>query len=198
MKIGIIGAGNIGRTLGKKWINAKHEVMFGVRNADEPKNDGLSRVSVAEAIAFGEVILFSIPSQAMPIVMQVHGEALNGKIVIDATNKMRDPVVNNIAVIQQVAPQAKIYRAFNSLGWENFENPTINDEQVDLLFCGADNENRSVIEGLITDIGLHSIYVGDLDKAPLVDALGVLWMNLAFGQRMGRRLTFKILHEPSE
>ena len=73
MKIGILGAGNIGRSLGKSWAEAGHDVVFGVRDAGSPKaqscleavGGSAQLLALAEAIAFGEVILFAIPNAAV-------------------------------------------------------------------------------------------------------------------------------------
>jgi predicted dinucleotide-binding enzyme len=83
-------------------------------------------------------------------------------------------------------------RAFNSLGWENFADPVLDGVQADLLFAGP-GTHREDVERLIADVGLCPVYVGELDKAPLVDAVGALWGALALGQGMGRRLFFKVV-----
>jgi predicted dinucleotide-binding enzyme len=201
MRIGILGAGNIGGTLGRKWAKAGHEVVFGVRDASSPKIAGLfervegnaSADSVAQAIAFGEVLLFALPWSAVGGIVEAHGEALNAKIVLDATNDFGGPVVNNVQTISSKARNAKVYRAFNSLGWENFEEPQIGGTQIDLFYCGADDEARPIVERLIEDVGLRPVRVGDLEQVQLVDAIGSLWVALAFRQGMGRRLAFKLL-----
>jgi 8-hydroxy-5-deazaflavin:NADPH oxidoreductase len=86
-----------------------------------------------------------------------------------------------------------VVRAFNSLGWENFADPTVSGTQADLFFCAPAGEPRQVAEQLIMDVGLRPVYVGDLQQASLVDAVGSLWGALVFGQRRGRRLALKML-----
>lgn len=201
MKIGILGSGNIGGTLGKKWAQAGHDVVFGVREVNSAKVGALleaaggnaSADSVANAAAFGDVILIAIPWSAAGAMVEAHAEALNGKIVMDATNNFGGPVINNVEAISSNAPAARVYRAFNSLGWENFETPQIGETQVDLFYCGPDDEARPVVEGLIQEIGLRPIWVGDLDVVQIVDSIGLLWVSLIFGQGMGRHLAFKVL-----
>jgi 8-hydroxy-5-deazaflavin:NADPH oxidoreductase len=65
--------------------------------------------------------------------------------------------------------------------------------RADLLFAGPEGEARSVVEGLIADVGLRPVYVGGPEVVPLIDALGGLWGALAFGRGMGRRLFFKVV-----
>jgi predicted dinucleotide-binding enzyme len=99
---------------------------------------------------------------------------LNGKIVIDATNNVRSPEMNNLALLKEKAPQALLVRAFSSLGWENFAQPTINGETIDLFYCGA-KDARNISDQLVQEIGVHPVYLGDLDAAPIIDHLTRLW-----------------------
>jgi predicted dinucleotide-binding enzyme len=201
MKIAVLGAGNIGGTLGKKWTAARHEVIFGVRDVNSPKVRALLAqmpsaaiaVSVAEAAARSEVILLSIPHGAVAETVQANAAAMDGKIIIDATNRFGAPVVNNIAAIRAVAPNARIYRAFNSLGWEIFDRPQFGETAADHFYCGPDGEARMLVEGLISEVGVRPVYVGGLESAPMVDALGVLWVTLVSRRGRGRRLAFRML-----
>jgi predicted dinucleotide-binding enzyme len=201
MKIAVLGIGNIGGVLGQKWIKAGHKVVFGVRDVNGSKVQAFLETvegnavadTIANAISFGEVVLFAIPWSAVGATVQTHAEALDGKIVIDATNNFGGPVVNNVETISAKAPAAKVFRAFNSLGWELFETPHLGDTQVDLFYCGAEEEAGATIARLIEEVGLRPVYVGDLDRVQLVDAIGSLWVTLAFQRGRGRRIAFKLL-----
>jgi predicted dinucleotide-binding enzyme len=206
MDIAILGAGNIGGTLGKKWAQAGHRVMFGVRDAGSPKvlsvvqeaGGGASAGSLEVACAFGQVVLVAIPSSAVAAAVQAHGAALAGKLVIDATNKFGQPVINSVEDIAAHAPGARIYRAFNALGWENFKRPMIGGAQADLFYCGPEGEGLTQVERLVTQAGLRPIYVGGLDQVQVVDNLGALWVQLAFRKGMGRRIALKLISEDTE
>lgn len=200
MKIAVIGAGNIGGTLGRKWAEAGHEVVFGVRDPGSPKaraaleaTRGARAATAADAIAFGEAVLIATPAAAVEETVRAGGAALNGKIVIDATNRFGAPVINAVGEIAAHAPEAKVYRAFNSLGWEVFAVPVIDGVQVDHFYCGPDDEGRAAVERLIAEIGVRPVRVGGLDVIHLVDNLGALWVHFAFRQGMGRHLAFKML-----
>jgi hypothetical protein len=201
MRIAIIGSGNIGSTLGAKWAAAGHEIVFGVRDPASDKARkaaasvaaGATLTTPMHALASGEVVLLAIPGDAVAATLADAGAALDGKIVIDATNRFGSPVVNNLAVIAAAAPGAILYRAFNSLGWESFAEPVIDGVQVDLLYCGPDGPTRSVVEQLIAAVGLRPVWIGDQQYVTAVDAVGQIWIALAFGQGMGRRLAFKVL-----
>jgi hypothetical protein len=113
--------------------------------------------------------------------------------VIDAANKVGTPVMNSLSEFSRYAPEAIAYRAFNSLGWENFEQPRFGDDIADLFYCGPAGTTQATIETMIHDIGLRPIRVGDLNQAATVDAVAGLWFALAFGQKKGRHLAFKVL-----
>ena len=104
-------------------------------------------------------------------------------------------MVNNIEVISHHVPGSIIFRAFNSLGWEVFDNPMFGEISADHFFCGPDNEARSRVEQLIAETGMRPIYVGALQSASVVDTLGTLWITLVSQRRMGRHLAFKLLTE---
>jgi predicted dinucleotide-binding enzyme len=201
MNIAILGAGRIGGTLGKKWAAAGHSIRFGVREPNKPATQALlqalggqaSAGSVAEAIAFGEVVLFALPGSAMEAANAAHAAALDGKIVMDAANKMGAEVANSQAAFTAQTPNARVFRAFNTLGWESFENPLYNGVPADLFFSGPDGGPRQQVERLISDVGLRPVYVGGPEQAGLVDGLFRLWIDLAMGRNMGRKIAFKLL-----
>jgi hypothetical protein len=200
MRIAIVGTGNIGGTLGQKWAKAGHAVMFGARDVTSSKVQALlataggnaSAGTLGQAIAFGEVLVLATPWSAVPSIVAEHAHALNGKLVVDATNNFGGPVINNVQTIAAGAPGAQVVRAFNSAGWENFADPHFGAIQADLLYCAPD-QARPVIEQLIADVGMRPMWVGDLDLVQLVDAAGSLWVTLALRRGLGRRLAFKVL-----
>lgn len=196
MKISIIGAGNIGGTLGKKWADKNHSVTFGVRNPADPKHADITTIgavtSIDEALMGAEVILLSLPGSAVADFATQFGANLNDKIVIDATNNPGALVMNNLAALQQHAPQAHFVRAFSTLGGENFATPQIDNTQIDLFYCGH-AASRPISDRLIADVGLRPVYVGELNAVDLVDGMTRLWFALAFGQGKGRRIAFKLL-----
>lgn len=201
MKISIIGAGRVGGTLARKWAAASHQIVLGVRDVNSSKVRALIETSNADisaddltgSIAFGEVVLMAVPSTAVSSIVAAHASALDSKIIIDATNRFGSPEINNLSVILAQAPNASVFRAFNSLGWNVFADPQFGDLQADLFYCGPQGQTRSTVEQLITEVGLRPIYVGGLDQINLVDNLGALWINLARKSEMGREIAFKLL-----
>ena len=202
VKIAVLGAGNIGGTLGRKLAAAGHQVSFGVRDPNGEKARVLQRElsnsaaigTIAQALSGNpEVVLLAIPGTTMDATISQYAEQLDGKIIIDAANKIGASVPNSFAALQQHTPHAHIYRAFNIYGWENFANPVYEGETADLFYCGTDGESRAVVEQLIADIGLQPIYLGGIEQVGLVDSLLGLWFALAVGQHKGRHLALKVL-----
>jgi len=201
-RVAVLGAGNIGGTIGKKWVAAGHQVAFGVSNPSGAKAQALRAElgekatigTAAEALAAGDVVLMAVPGGTMDETIRANAAALDGKIIIDAANRMGGGgPTNSFATLREQTPQARVYRAFNTLGWENFADPLFNGMQADLFYCGPDGEARQVVEQLIADVGLRPIRLGDEDQVGLVDSLLAIWFTLAQRQGWGRHLAFKVL-----
>ena len=103
-----------------------------------------------------------------------------------------ETVRRTAASFQQYAPRARDGRAFNTLGWENFADPTFDGVQADLS-CAGPEADRAVTERLIGDVGLRPVRLGDADQVGLVNSVATLWFALALQQGMGRHLAFKVL-----
>jgi predicted dinucleotide-binding enzyme len=203
MNIAVIGSGNIGGTLARRWAAAGHRVAIGAR--DPAKADLLQLVgelggaaraeSVGDAVGSAEAVLFAVPGSAMAETVAGLGKTLNGKLVFDATNNIGAPTVNSLAIISQAAPEAAVYRAFNIYGFENFANPVVAGVQADLFFVGPDGSARQTAERLISDVGLNPVWLGGADHVELIDQFLRVWFTLAFEQKRGRRMAFKLLWE---
>jgi predicted dinucleotide-binding enzyme len=125
--------------------------------------------------------------------IQANAAQLDGKIIIDAANRMGGGgPLNSLATFKSHAPHAQVFRAFNAYGWENFANPVYNGIQADLFYSGPDGAARQTVEQLIEEIGLRPIRLGDAEQAGLVDSVLTLWFTLV-QQGKGRNLAFKLL-----
>lgn len=202
MKITVLGAGNIGSVLGTKWAKAGHQVMYGVRDVNSanaqavmaPDKPKVSVDTLVNAMAFGDIVLFAIPGSTLEAVVKANTEVLDRKIIIDATNNIGASEMSGMHMFSSLTPSAKVFRAFNMLGWENFEQPLFGDEQADLFYCGPEeSEALKTIEQLISEIGLRPVYIGGPELTPVLDNLVKLWFSLAMGRGMGRHLAFKML-----
>jgi predicted dinucleotide-binding enzyme len=180
MKIGIIGSGHIGGTVGTLWARAGHQVMFSSRHPEALRDlvaqaGPNARAGTPEAAAaFGEVVLVAIPFrlfQALPA-----GE-LAGKIVIDASNYApgRDGQIDlhgraSSELVAQHLVGARLVKAFNTMYFETLrtagrpENP---DDRLVLFIAGDDAQAKQVVSQLIEEIGFAPIDTGSLHAGGL-------------------------------
>nr|HET7857691.1 NADPH-dependent F420 reductase [Caldimonas sp.] len=181
LSIGTIGAGRIGGTVGGLWVRAGHPVMFSSKDPSEGKAlaDKLGPParagSVAEAIAFGDVILLAVPYGAMPDVGRDHGAALKGKIVLDAGNAVpgRDGAIADEAeregigrTSQKYVPGARIVRAFNTIGYTILQAEAGRaDPKLPIPIAGDDAEAVRIAAELVRDAGFEPVVAGGLADA---------------------------------
>jgi len=189
MKVAVIGRGNIGGTIGRALSGAGHEVVYGVRDPSS-EADGTSVAGIAAAIDGADAVLLAVPAKAVEQLLDEHAAALDGKLVVDATNNIGAPVANSSAAIAEAAPGARYARAFNSLGWENFADPDFDGVTADLLYSSAEAD-RDQVEELIAGVGLRPVFLG-ADQQDLVDRLLPVWFTLV-QLRGTRHLAFKVL-----
>ena len=189
MKIAVIGKGNIGGTLGSKWSAAGHDVVYGARGGSGDGPGGAPVRGIGYALEGADVVVLAVPGAVVPDVVNEHGAALAGKVVIDAVNRMGGAEYDSRALIADAAPSARYVRAFNSLGWENFVDPLPGAN----LFFAADPEARAVAEELITAVGLEPAYLGDADATAAVDGLLPLWFALVKQNGGNRKVALRVV-----
>jgi 8-hydroxy-5-deazaflavin:NADPH oxidoreductase len=203
-RIGVIGAGNIGSTIGGLWVKAGHEVMLSSRHPEELKGlvEGLgpkARAGTpAEAIAFGDVVLIAVPYKAYPQLAQDYGAALKGKIVIDAGNatQARDGEVYGevqargiAAVSAKYLSGARVVRAFNAANYKLFaKNAHRAGDRMAIPIAGDDAQALATVSKLVSDAGFDPVVVGPLAKADTF-AMGSPVFNLELtAQELATRL----------
>ena len=191
MEIAVIGTGFVGGILGRALAGARHRVTFGSRHAErEGAGAGTATpvMSVGGALARADVVILALPGAAVAELVQEHGDGLDRKLVIDATNRMGRSVANSRAALPSTVRYA---RAFNTVGGENLAEPVFADGPADMFFS-APQADRDTVETIIRGVGLRPVYLGE-DQEPLVDALLQLWIALAITQGRGRRLALRLL-----
>ncbi|HEV8063742.1 MAG TPA: NAD(P)-binding domain-containing protein [Acidimicrobiales bacterium] len=191
MEIAVIGTGFIGGTLGRSLARAGHKVTFGSRHPDDDdvaQGSTASVGSVGTAVATADVLILALPGGAVAEFAASQESALAGKLVIDATNRMGEPVANGRAALP---PSVRYARAFNTLGGENMGDPVFADGPADMFFSAAETD-RAAVETVIEGVGLRPIYVG-ADEEGIIDCLFRLWIALAMEQGRGRRLALRLL-----
>lgn len=180
--IGIIGAGNIGGTIGALWVKAGHPVMFSSRNPDELKDmvaalGPLAHAgTVAQAIAFGDALFIAVPYAALPQIGNDNRAALKGKVMLDACNAVptrdgdaitKEADENGTGVTsQKYLAGTRLVRAFNTLGAKVFETQAHRpDPKLAIPIAGDDAGAVRVAQELVRDAGFEPVLVGGLAAA---------------------------------
>ena len=177
MKIGIVGSGRVGGTLGTVWANGGHAVMFSSLDLEHDKKlaagigPNASAGSPREAARFGDVLLISVPYHALPAVGKDLGELLKGKVVIDTCNPFteRDGEVGAWAqkkgaglASAELLPGARIVRAFNAVGYARMAEAAKREPRAGMPIAGDDAKAIAIVSGLVRDIGYEPVLVGSL------------------------------------
>src|SRR5215470_5716321 len=172
MKIGIVGSGRVGGTLGGVWVKAGHEVMFSSRNIENDKALAAKLGPKAragtprEAAAFGEVVMVSVPYGALPDVGKEVGDLIKGKVVIDTCNPFasRDGEIATWArekgaglASAELLPGARIVRAFNAIGYTSMGEAHEQPGRIGMPIASDDAQAIAVASRLIRDIGYEPV-----------------------------------------
>ncbi|HUJ18464.1 MAG TPA: NADPH-dependent F420 reductase [Nitrospirota bacterium] len=208
-RIGIVGSGHIGGNLGILLAKAGYEVLYSSRHPDTLKD--LVKTSgpkacagtVAEAIAFGDVIVLSLPLKAMPELDAKAKEALKGKIVIDTSNPYpeRDGKIAEEArkdpggmgvFVARLLPGARIVRAFNTVYFEDLKRTTNEGgEKIGIPIAGDDQEGLKVTGELVERAGLDPVVVGSLSTSKLFDVGTAVYATSAPASEIRKKLNLK-------
>jgi 8-hydroxy-5-deazaflavin:NADPH oxidoreductase len=180
MKIGIIGSGRIGGTLGGLWANAGHEVMLSSLDLDHDKalaarlGPNARAGTPREAAAFGDVLLMAVPYSALPQLGRDLADLIKGKVVLDACNPFpaRDGEIATWArekgaglASAELLPGARLVRAFNAISYAKLpEVARRQGERTGMPMAGDDANAVAVASRLVRDIGFEPVMIGPLAK----------------------------------
>lgn len=208
MLIAVIGSGNVGGTLGRRWAELGHEVVFGVRDpsrgasavkggsgANAPLPAGARVATPLEAVrgtgasGSADVVLLATPWPAVAQALGELGAALDGVALLDATN----PIAPGLRVdagpggasgaerVQALAPGAHVVKVFNTTGYENMRNPELESGRAAMFYAGDDAPSKAKARDLAVALGFDAVDAGPLSRARELEHLAVLWISLAFG-----------------
>jgi NADPH-dependent F420 reductase len=207
MNIAVIGTGNVGRTLGARWANLGHQVVFGTRDSAreevqklvESTGKNSSAGSPQDAVAGAEVLVLAIPWAVTRQTIETLGD-LKGKIVVDCTNPVAPGIKLAVGkstsggeLVAAWTKGAHVVKAFNSTGWENMADPAYQGQPSLMLICGDDERAKVVVAGLAESLGFEAVDLGPLDAARLLEPFALVWIRLAMAQGLGRDIAFKLV-----
>ena len=201
MRIGIIGAGNVGTTLGAGWAKAGHDVVYGVREPSAPPPAPHARAtfdSVRGAVLAAEVVVLTTPWAAVGDALAAAGD-FGGKVLVDVTNPIgpgfaltHGHTTSGAEHVAARAKNARVVKAFNTTGVENMANPGYGDARVVMPIAGDDAAAVELVGRLATDLGFEAVALSPLSHAREIEPLAMLWIKLALQWGQGRSVAFGI------
>ena len=212
MKIGILGSGDVAKTLAGGFLKHGHEVMLGTRTsaklAEWSANNAKAAVgSFAEAAKFGELVVLAVKGSVAAEALGAAGAAnLAAKTVIDATNPIADaPPANGVLKfftnldeslmerLQREFGAARFVKAFNSVGNSSMVNPQFNGGRPTMFVCGNDDAAKKTVAAILDQFGWETSDMGKVEAARAIEPLCMLWCIPGF-LRNDWKHAFKLLN----
>ena len=202
----ILGAGNVGRALGSRLLDAGVAVRFGVRDQAATARAlsgplaGLPALAPDAAAADADLIVVAVPAAAAVGAVRA-ARPMEGKIVLDCTNPLRwdggpvwaPPAEGSLTQALAAAfPRVPVIKGFNHFGVEIQRQPALPSGPVDALFAGDDAAAKTRVMDLAARMGFRPVDAGPLRNAALLENLAVLWIHLASVGGVGRNFGFRI------
>ncbi len=177
MKIGIIGAGNIGATAARLFAEAGQEVVISNSRGPETLSElvggiggGVRAVTMEEAADFGDVVFEAIPFGRYK---DLPADRLAGKVFIDASNyypgrdgEMELGELGSSELLARHLSGSRVVKAFNTMNYETLASEgrpdTSLEDRLVLFVAGDDEEAKGVVSALIEEIGFAPLDTGPL------------------------------------
>ena len=193
-KIGIIGSGEVARTLGNGFLKHGYEVMLGSRysakitpwkeQAGEKGHIG----TPVDAAKFGEIVVIAVKgSVAVNVLEEAGPQNLQHKTVIDATNPIADAPPENGVIkfftgndeslmerLQTQFPEVHFVKAFNSVGSGFMVDPPFSQKPT-MFICGNNNNAKKDVTGILDEFGWEAMDMGKDTSARAIEPLCILW-----------------------
>ncbi|MDJ0939086.1 MAG: NADPH-dependent F420 reductase [Woeseiaceae bacterium] len=190
--IAIIGTGDVAGALGPEFAAQGHTIVYGSRNPDRDSvqelvaktGDGASSTTQTEAVVDADIVVLAVPGMLVAKITESLGD-LSGKIIIDPTNPMfrgdagleHAVDTSNAEIIQAVAPDAFVVKAFNTLNWRTMVEPDSSGGPVSIPLAGDSADAKETVATLCRGMGLDPIDVGGVENAHWVEGMLILWIN---------------------
>lgn len=197
LKIGVLGSGIVGQVLSKAFITEGHVVMLGTRDTNKPEvvkwkteNPKAQIGNFEQTAQFGDIIVLATKGDAIAAVIKLTGiDNFKHKIVIDATNPIANEAPTNgvlkfftnineslMEQTQKIIPEAKLVKAFNSVGSALMYKPTLKDNITPTMFiCGNDKDAKQTVKEILTVFGWETEDMGNIEAARAIEPLCILW-----------------------
>lgn len=194
MKVGILGSGDVAKSLGSGFLKHGHDVTMGTRSATKladwsKQNPNGNVSSFADAAKFGEVVVLAVKGTAASDALRA-ATAVNlaGKPVIDATNPIADaPPTNGVLKffttldeslmerLQREFGNVRFVKAFNSIGSPFMVNPQFKGGVPTMFICGNDEAAKKIVTSILDQFGWETADMGKAEAARAIEPLCMLW-----------------------
>ncbi|HUP05150.1 MAG TPA: NAD(P)-binding domain-containing protein [Bryobacteraceae bacterium] len=196
MRVGVLGSGTVGRVLGAGLAWHGNQVMLGSRNPEKPEvqqwlkeNAGAEAGSFADAAKFGEFLVLATLGRAVEEALALAGrENFTGKTVMDTTNPIAAgaPVEGVLPFftgpneslgerIQALLPEARVVKAFNSVGSASMVNPKFRQGPPTMFLCGDNAAAKAQVSAIARQFGWEALDMGGMVAARAIEPLCMLW-----------------------
>lgn len=199
--IAIIGTGDVAGALGPEFAAQGHTIVYGSRNPGKKSIEELvertggsaSATTQAEAVVGADIVVLAVPGLLVGEITRSLGD-LSGKIVIDPTNPMNrsDTMdfthavdTSNAEIIQAIAPDADVVKAFNTLNWRTMIDPEESAGPVSIPLAGDSSRAKNKVAELCKAMGLDPIDLGGVENAHWIEGMLILWINNRYSTRDG-------------
>lgn len=196
--VGILGSGDVGKTLALGFKRHGHTVTIGSREgtklADWSAEHGIPEAPFAAAVAGAEVVVLAVAGRVAEALVESLADALAGKIVLDATNPISGAPVGGIVPfftgpndslmerLQAKAPGARFVKCFSSVGSHLMVNPTLPGGTPTMFIAGDDAAAKAAARAILVQFGWDIEDVGPAVGARAIEPLCQLWCARGFGQ----------------
>lgn len=191
--IAIIGTGQVAGALGPEFAEQGHNIVYGSRDPERNEAASLAKrtgndatVTTPKAAAkSADIVVLAVPGMLVEEITKGLGR-LRGKIIIDPTNPLRRNKKNlfehaiktsNAQLIQKIAPDSDVVKAFNTLNWKTMVDPASSGGPVTIPMAGNSKKAKSVVAELIEGMGLEPIDLGPVEHAHYIEGMLILWLN---------------------
>jgi len=192
-RVGVIGSGAVGQTLAAGFHKHKYDVRIASRTpaklADFSKKSGIQADTFGNVAKWAEIIVLAVKGTGAEAALGECGAAnLKGKIVIDTTNPIADkPPVDGVVQVftgpndslmerlQSGFPDAKLVKAWNSVGNARMVNPSFKDGKPSMFYCGNDAGAKGEVAKILEQFGWEAVDMGKATAARAIEPLCQLW-----------------------
>lgn len=203
-RVGVLGSGVVGRQLAAGFAGRGHDVMIGTRDPGKPElvewlsgdGAGISAGDFAQTAAHGELLVLAVLGDAaQEAIAEAGPENFSGKVVIDAMNPLdfsggfppKLSICGEDSLgerVQRALPDARVVKAFNTIGNQYFVAPHFRDGRPTMLIAGDDDDAKRTVADVLADFGWpEPVDIGGIEGSRELEAMCIAWVKI--GGRRG-------------